>query len=104
MSNTEKYAICVLMKLFMTAEIVLYVAIVVEGKSLRQHSYREGAKWKAAACNYLLHKSTGPHSLPLPAWNSWSRNKEKLEWEICFLYILFCPFLVFVCVYFYLLT
>lgn len=44
MSNKEKHNIFPLMKLFMTAEIVLYAAIVVEGKSLRQHSYREGAK------------------------------------------------------------
>lgn len=44
MSNTEKYYIFAFMKLFMTAEIVLYVAIVVEGKSLREHSCRQGVK------------------------------------------------------------
>lgn len=44
MSNTGKYDIFALMKLFMTAGIVLYAAVVVEGKPLRQHRYREGAK------------------------------------------------------------
>lgn len=99
MSNTEKYYIFAFMKLFMTAEIVLYVAIVVEGKSLREHSCRQGVKWKGAACYYPLHKGTGPHSLPLAVWSSWSRNKEKNRMGDMLVIHLRC-FVVFMCVFF----
>lgn len=86
----------------MTGEIVLHVAIVVEGKSLykslTQYGYSEGAMSNDAACNYLLHKSIGPHSLPLPAWSSWSRNKEKIKWGNFFIHSM-CLYSICVCMF-----
>lgn len=63
-----------------------------------QYRYSEGAMSNDAACNYLLHKNIGPHSLSLPAWSSWSRNKEKIKRGNFFIHSM-CLYSICVCIF-----